>query len=75
MFGLGAMELTIILLIVVILFGARKLPEIGAGLGKAISNFKRATGEPEEIDVTSAGQKKEAGDKPQETAKESENKG
>jgi sec-independent protein translocase protein TatA len=51
MFGLGATELAIILVIVVILFGARRLPEIGAGVGKAIKNFKAGvTGD--EIDVT-----------------------
>jgi len=43
MFGLGMPELIIILVIVVIIFGAGKLPEIGAGLGKGIKNFKEAT--------------------------------
>ena len=43
MFGLGMPELIIILVIVVIIFGAGKLPEIGAGLGKGIRNFKDAT--------------------------------
>ncbi len=43
MFGLGMPELVIILVIVVIIFGAGKLPEIGAGLGKGIKNFKSAT--------------------------------
>ena len=52
MFGLGATELIIILVIVVILFGARRLPEIGKGIGEAIKNFKKSTSEPEEIDVT-----------------------
>ncbi|MCM0755853.1 twin-arginine translocase TatA/TatE family subunit [Desulfovibrio aminophilus] len=52
MFGIGMSELLIILLIVVVIFGAKKLPEIGGGLGKAIKNFKKATSEPEEIDVT-----------------------
>ncbi|MEF2144448.1 MAG: twin-arginine translocase TatA/TatE family subunit [Desulfovibrionaceae bacterium] len=52
MFGLGVWELVLILLIVVLIFGANKLPEVGSGIGKAIQNFKRATGEPEEIDVT-----------------------
>ncbi len=40
MFGLGAQELIIILGIVFLIFGAKKLPEIGSGLGKAIKNFK-----------------------------------
>lgn len=52
MFGIGMTELLIILLIVVVLFGAKRLPEIGGGIGKAIRNFKKATSEPEEIDVT-----------------------
>ncbi len=52
MFGLGAQELIIILIIVVILFGASRLPELGSGIGKAIKNFKKATSEPDEIDVT-----------------------
>ena len=38
--------------IVLIIFGANKLPEIGGGMGKAIRNFKKATNEPDEIDVT-----------------------
>ena len=52
MFGLGATELIIILVIVVILFGASRLPEIGKGIGEAIKNFKKSTSEPPEIDVT-----------------------
>jgi sec-independent protein translocase protein TatA len=52
MFGLGATELGIILVIVVILFGARRLPEIGAGVGKAIKNFKSGMSGDDEIDVT-----------------------
>jgi len=46
-------ELLIILVIVVIIFGAGKLPEIGAGLGKGIKNFKTATREanaPDKLD-------------------------
>jgi sec-independent protein translocase protein TatA len=42
MFGLGAQELLIILLIVILLFGATRIPQIGRALGKGISNFKRA---------------------------------
>jgi sec-independent protein translocase protein TatA len=52
MFGLGATELLIILGIVVLLFGARRLPEIGSGLGKAIKGFKAGVSGEDEIDVT-----------------------
>ncbi len=41
MFGLGMPELIVILVVIVILFGVGKLPEIGAGLGKAIRGFKK----------------------------------
>ncbi len=40
MFGIGSQELIIILAIVFLIFGAKRLPEIGSGLGKAIRNFK-----------------------------------
>ncbi len=49
MFGLGVTELIIILVIVVVLFGASRLPEIGKGVGEAIKNFKKSTSEPPEI--------------------------
>ena len=52
MFGLGIWELVLILLIVVIIFGVGRLPELGGALGKSIKAFKRATKEPDEIDVT-----------------------
>ena len=45
MFGLGYQELLIILVIVLILFGANRLPEIGRGIGRGIKNFKDATKE------------------------------
>lgn len=52
MFGIGMQELLIILVIALVVFGANKLPEIGGGLGKAIRNFKRASTEPDEVDIT-----------------------
>jgi sec-independent protein translocase protein TatA len=47
MFGIGMSELVIILIIILIIFGAGKLPEIGASLGKGIKNFKKATSDTE----------------------------
>ena len=42
MMGLGVTELVIILVIVIALFGASRLPQIGRGLGEGIANFKRS---------------------------------
>ncbi len=42
MFGLGMPELLVILVIILIIFGAGKMPEIGSGIGKGIRNFKKA---------------------------------
>lgn len=51
-FGLGFQELIIILVIALVIFGGKKLPEVGSGLGKAIREFKRGTSDTAEIDVT-----------------------
>ncbi len=52
MFGLGIGELLVILVIVLIIFGAGRLPEIGEGLGRSIRNFRKAVKAPDEIDIT-----------------------
>ena len=49
MFGIGMQELVIILVIILIIFGAGKLPEIGSALGKGIKNFKKSMNENNEI--------------------------
>ena len=62
MFGFGVTELILILLIILVIFGAGKLPEIGAGLGKGIKNFKKATSGQDEIDVTPESKEIEEGE-------------
>ena len=53
MFGLGAGELLIVLGIVVLLFGATRLPQIGKGLGEGIRNFRGAMREQPQIEAGS----------------------
>lgn len=61
MFGsFGWMELMLILIIVLIIFGAGKLPQLGEGLGKAIKGFKKTVHEADAIDVTPADQAQQA---------------
>lgn len=52
MFGLGLPELVIILVIVILIFGASRLGDIGSGLGKAIRGFKDSMAGKDAIDVT-----------------------
>ena len=58
MFGIGMQEMVVILVIVLIVFGAGKLPEIGGGMGKAIRNFRQATREEENIATDQIEEKK-----------------
>ncbi len=53
MFGIGMPELIVILVIILVVFGAGKLPEIGSALGKGIKNFKRASEGKDEIEIKS----------------------
>lgn len=54
MFNLGALELCVIGLLVVLMFGTKRLPELGSGLGKAISNFRKSYRDGVAIDVTNS---------------------
>lgn len=51
MFGFGMPELIVVLVIVLVVFGAGRLPEIGNALGKSIRNFKKASNGKEEIEI------------------------
>ncbi|HOW54600.1 MAG TPA: twin-arginine translocase TatA/TatE family subunit [Syntrophorhabdaceae bacterium] len=52
MFGLGMPELIIIMVIVLMVFGAGRLPEIGGAIGKGIRSFKRSVDGPDAAEVT-----------------------
>ena len=52
MFGLGATEIILILVIVLLIFGANRLPQLGAGIGKGIRNFKKSLKGEDEIDIS-----------------------
>jgi sec-independent protein translocase protein TatA len=58
---LGTQDILLIGVIVVVLFGATRLPQLGSGIGQAIRNFKKGVAEADEIDVTpkKAGPQKE----------------
>ena len=52
MFGMGIGELLVVLVIVLVVFGAGRLPEVMGSLGKGVQAFKKGLREPPEIDVT-----------------------
>ena len=52
MFNLSPWEISIVAIVVVLLFGTKRLPELGTGMGKAISNFRNSFKEGGAIDVT-----------------------
>ncbi|MEW5841876.1 MAG: twin-arginine translocase TatA/TatE family subunit [Bacteroidota bacterium] len=61
MFGnLGAGELLIILFVILILFGAKKIPDLAQGIGKGMREFKKALSDVED-DIKNAGDKKDNG--------------
>jgi sec-independent protein translocase protein TatA len=49
---ISTQDLMVVLAIAAVLFGAKRLPEMGRGIGEAIKNFKKGLSEPDEIDVT-----------------------
>lgn len=61
---LGMGELLVILLIVIVLFGASKLPQLGAGLGQGIKSFKKALGGADEKDGSTKDGSSDSGDRP-----------
>ncbi|HMB16465.1 MAG TPA: twin-arginine translocase TatA/TatE family subunit [Pelovirga sp.] len=77
MFGLGTQELLIILVLVMIVFGAGKLPQVGSALGKGLRNFKKGVNDGEEeieegdIEEVAAHKKKEIKEEEKEQDKQS----
>jgi sec-independent protein translocase protein TatA len=58
MFGLGATEIILILVIVLLIFGANRLPQLGSGIGKGIRNFKKSLKGEDEIDISPTNKEK-----------------
>ena len=54
MFGLGTPEIILIVVVILVLFGAKKIPEFMQGIGKGVKEFKKATSDIEK-DITEAG--------------------
>lgn len=60
MFGFGGTELLIILGLVLIVFGAGRLPEIGAGLGRSLRSFRQGVADGEAIEIVPAAEQRPA---------------
>ena len=60
--GISIQHILVVLVVGLVLFGAKRLPEVGSAIGKAIQNFKRATSEPDEVDVTPKAEKQDKKD-------------
>lgn len=61
--NLGLTEIIVIAVVIVLLFGVKRLPELGTGLGEAIANFRKAYKDGQAIDVTPKEEKKEVENK------------
>jgi sec-independent protein translocase protein TatA len=67
--GLGTGEIILIVVVVVMVFGASRLPQLGEGLGRAIGSFKRALGGAKEIESSVKSAVNDAGDQGKESPK------
>lgn len=73
MFGIGTTELLVILFIILLVFGSKKLPELARGLGKGINEFKRASQEIQnELDVNKPLEPKKQAEKTEDEKKEAD---
>ena len=68
----GTQDIILIGIIVVVLFGATRLPQIGSGIGQAIRNFKKGISESEEIEAPKESSKKDSSKKEETQKKESD---
>lgn len=74
MFGIGTTELLVILFIILLVFGAKKLPELAQGLGKGIREFKKASSEiQDELDLNKPLSSTDSKKNKEETGKSEEN--
>ena len=67
LFGLGMQEILVIALIVLLLFGGKKIPELMKGLGKGVKSFKEGMNEVTDVTKESGVRSQESGDRSQES--------